>query len=192
MDSEGIEYIKSEKQAIIESLLFSVEEPLTQNQVDQCFAEKVDLAEICHELNRFYEATQTPLKIQNLANGYQIRVTDQYTDYMVKLESSRIQAKLTDSALEVLSIIAYKQPCTKSEIDSIRGVSSYLKTLLEKDLIEITGRVSGPGRPLLYGTTKKFLEYFGLNSLEALPRMKELEQIINEETGKEDQQNQTE
>ncbi len=185
-------YIKSEKQAIIESLLFSVEEPLTQDQVDQCFAEKVDLAAICHELNRFYETTQTPLKIQNLAKGYQIRLTDQYTEYMVKLKSSRIQAKLTDSALEVLSIIAYKQPCTKSEIDSIRGVSSYLKTLLEKDLIEITGRVSGPGRPLLYGTTKKFLEYFGLNSLEALPRMKELEQIINEETGKEDQQNQTE
>jgi len=192
MDSEGVKHIKSQEQAIIESLLFSVDDPLTQDQVDQCFEEKVDLPEICHTLNHFYEATGTPLTIQNIANGYQIRVTDQYTEYMVKLESSRIQAKLTDSALEVLSIIAYKQPCTKSEIDAIRGVNSYLKTLLEKDLIEIKGRVSGPGRPLLYGTTNKFLEYFGLNSLEALPRMKELEQIINEETGKEDKQDQAE
>ncbi len=192
MDSEGVKHIKSQEQAIIESLLFSVDDPLTQDQVDQCFEEKVDLPEICHTLNHFYEATGTPLTIQNIANGYQIRVTDQYTEYMVKLESSRIQAKLTDSALEVLSIIAYKQPCTKSEIDTIRGVNSYLKTLLEKDLIEIKGRVSGPGRPLLYGTTNKFLEYFGLNSLEALPRMKELEQIINEETGKEDKQDQAE
>jgi segregation and condensation protein B len=87
--------------------------------------------------------------------------------------------RLTRAALEILSIIAYKQPVTRSEIDAIRGVSSYLKTLLEKKLIEIRGRQNGPGRPLLYGTTSHFLEYFGLNSIRDLPSMKEVEEVVN-------------
>ena len=175
---------KTEKHSIVESLLFSVEEPLTQDQANLCFDENVELKTITDELNDFYIESNTSLKIQNLANGYQIMVTDQYQQYIQKLENSRAQSRLTDSALEVLSIIAYKQPCTKNEVDSIRGVNSYLKSLMEKDLIEINGRVSGPGRPLLYGTTNKFLKYFGLKSLDALPRMKELEEIINEEPEK--------
>jgi len=186
MDSENIILEKSEQQSIIEALLFSVEEPLTQDQVNNCFENEVELKSIIEQLNEFYIKTKTPLKIQNLADGYQVMVTDQYNDYLIKLNTSRAQSRLSDSALEVLSIIAYKQPCTKSEVDSIRGVNSYLKSLLEKDLIEIKGRVSGPGRPLLYGTTKKFLQYFGLDSLEALPRMKELEEIVNEESKKDE------
>ena len=186
MDSKDIILKKSEQQSIIEALLFSVEEPLTQEQVNNCFDEEIELRNIIDQLNDYYIKTKTPLKIQNLADGYQVMVTDQYNEYLIKLDNSRAQSRLSDSALEVLSIIAYKQPCTKSEVDSIRGVNSYLKSLLEKDLIEIKGRVSGPGRPLLYGTSKKFLQYFGLDSLEALPRMKELEDILNEETGKDE------
>ena len=156
MDSESMILEKSEHQSIIEALLFSVEEPLTQDQVSNCFDNDIDLKNIVDKLNDFYIKTKTPLKIQNLADGYQVMVTDQYNEFLVKLDNTRAQSRLSDSALEILSIIAYKQPCTKSEVDSIRGVSSYLKTLLEKDLIEIKGRVSGPGRPLLYGTTKNF------------------------------------
>lgn len=177
---------KRDIHSIIEALLFSVEDPLTQDQVSQCLEEEIDFPQIIAELNEFYQETNTPLKIQKLADGYQPMVTEKYNDFIAKLENSRTQSRLTDSALEVLSIIAYKQPCTKSEVDSIRGVNSYLKSLLEKDLIEIKGRVSGPGRPLLYGTSTKFLQYFGLESLDALPRMKELEEIINEEPGKND------
>ena len=187
MDQEGINLEKTEIHSIVEALLFSTEDMLTQDQANQCFDEEIDLKAIVADLNEFYKAGKSPLKIQNLAEGYQVMVTDQYTDYITKLDNTRTQSRLTDSALEILSIIAYKQPCTKSEVDAIRGVNSYLKTLLEKDLIDIKGRVNGPGRPLLYGTTKKFLEYFGLESLDALPRMKELEQILNEETGKNDE-----
>jgi len=177
---------KKEIHSIIEALLFSSEEPLTQKQAEQCLEEKIDLHTLTEELNAHYLANNTPLTIQNLAEGYRIMVSDKYNQYTSKLNSTKAQARLSDSAIEILSIIAYKQPCTKSEIDSIRGVSSYLKSLLEKKLIEIKGRVSGPGRPLLYGTTQKFLEYFGLESLDALPRMKELEEIINEEPRKND------
>ncbi|MBN2279895.1 MAG: SMC-Scp complex subunit ScpB [Candidatus Marinimicrobia bacterium] len=177
---------KTETHSIIEALLFSVEEPLTQEQVKDCIAKEIDLPSVIDDLNDFYARTNTPLIIQKVADGFQVMVTDRYNDYLIRLDHSRTQSRLSDSALEVLSIIAYKQPCTKSEVDSIRGVSSYLKTLLEKDLIEIKGRVSGPGRPLLYGTTKKFLKYFGLDSLDSLPRMKELEEIINEESQKDE------
>ncbi len=186
MDLQNMILEKSELQSIVEALLFSVEEPLTQGQVNNCFDEEIDLKSIVNQLNEFYIKSKTPLEIQNLAEGFQVMVTDHYNEYVRKLDNTRAQSRLSDSALEVLSIIAYKQPCTKSEVDSIRGVSSYLKTLLEKDLIEIKGRVSGPGRPLLYGTTKKFLQYFGLDSLEALPRMKELEEIVNEESKKDE------
>ncbi|MDO9548289.1 MAG: SMC-Scp complex subunit ScpB, partial [Candidatus Marinimicrobia bacterium] len=89
--------------------------------------------------------------------------------------------KLSKSALETLSIVAYKQPITRGDIDAIRGVSSYLKSLLEKNLIETKGRQEGPGRPLLYGTSSHFLEYFGLNSLQDLPKLKEIEEIMNVE-----------
>ncbi len=178
---------KTRNQAIVETLLFNIEEPVTQQHLEKCFDEPVDLDTLCDELNDFYKTTNTPLKIQYIAEGYQVMVKDTYIDYLVKIEKSNAQNKLTDSALEVLSIIAYKQPCTKSEIDAIRGVNSYMKTLLEKDLIEIKGRVSGPGRPLLYGTTGKFLEYFGLQNLDALPRMKELEELLSSETGKDEE-----
>jgi segregation and condensation protein B len=172
---------KKEIHTIIEALLFSVEGPLTEDQVNQCLEEEIDLVETVRQLNEFYRETQMPLEIQKLAEGYLVMVSDKYSPYLEKLDSSRAQSRLSDSALETLSIIAYKQPCTKSEVDTIRGVNSYLKTLLEKDLIEIKGRVSGPGRPLLYGTTTKFLEYFGLENLDALPGLKELEEIIHEE-----------
>ena len=174
---------KTKNHSIIEALLFSTDEALTEKQAQHCFDEPIDIERITRELNIFYRESGTSLQIQKLAEGYFVMVSAEYNEYVQKLNAHRIQSKLSDSALEVLSIIAYKQPCTKSEVDSIRGVNSYLRTLLEKDLIEIKGRVSGPGRPLLYGTTKKFLEYFGLESLEALPAMKELDEFRNEEPG---------
>ena len=97
---------------------------------------------------------------------------------MLKISS---QKKLTTSALETLSIIAYKQPVTKSEMESIRGVNCdyTVQKLLDKELVEIVGRKEGPGKPLLYGTSQKFMNYFGLKSIDDLPKLKDFEQVDN-------------
>jgi segregation and condensation protein B len=105
----------------------------------------------------------------------------EYDPWIRRLYQNRGKLKLSSSALETLAIIAYKKTVTRADIESIRGVNSdaTLKTLLEKSLVEVTDRQDGPGRPLIYGTTRYFLEYFGLNSLEDLPDLKELEEIFN-------------
>ena len=102
---------------------------------------------------------------------------------MQKLYKGRQASRLTQRALETLAIIAYKQPITKHEIENIRGVNvdGVVKTLLERNLVTIEGRQKAPGNPLLYGTTKYFLEYFGLKSLDALPKLKEIDELLKED-----------
>ncbi len=170
----------SEKHKIISALLFSADDPLTEKQVELCLQENIDLAAVCAELNTYYQQKEIPLEIHEIAGGYRLMVPKRYDNWISRLYQNRGTVKLTRSALETLSIIAYKQPVTKSDIDAIRGVSSYLKTLLEKNLIEIKGRLDAPGRPLLYGTTQHFLEYFGLSSIKDLPKLKEIEELLDE------------
>jgi len=169
-----------EKHKIVAALLFSATEPLTEEQVELCLQDEINLPTICSELNSYFQVTEMPLEIRAIAGGYRLMVPKSYDNWISRLYQNRGTVKLTRSALETLSIIAYKQPVTKSDIDAIRGVSSYLKTLLEKKLIEIKGRLDGPGRPLLYGTTPHFLEYFGLSSLKDLPKLKEIEELLDE------------
>ncbi len=174
----GIE--KTETHSIIEALLYSAEEPLTESHVELCLEKQVDLDKYIRELNQLYNEYKIPLVIQYIAKGYKILVSDKYNEVISRLYQRKGNVKLSSSALETLAIIAYKQPVTRIDIDAIRGVSSYLKTLLEKKLIEIKGRLDIPGRPLLYGTTNYFLEYFGLSNLSNLPRIKEIENIVKE------------
>ncbi len=171
----------SQTHRIVEALLFSAQEPLTQSQVELCFEESVPLDEIIDDINIYYEQEKTPVWVQKVSDGYRLMTREEYEPWIRRLYQNRGNVKLSKSATETLSIVAYKQPITRSEIDAIRGVSSYLKTLLEKNLIETKGRQEGPGRPLLYGTTFRFLEYFGLNSLQDLPKLKEIEEIMNME-----------
>lgn len=178
----------SQMHRIVQALLFTAQEPLTQSQVELCLQEKVNLDEIIAEISEYYEQEKMPIWIQQIGQGYRVITRAEYEPWIRRLYQDDGNVRLTRAALETLAIIAYKQPITRGEIDAIRGVSSYLKTLLEKKLIEIKGRQNGPGRPLLYETTSHFLEYFGLNSLQDLPSLKEIEEVVNVEISENDEE----
>ena len=122
-------------------------------------------------LNDVYEQTQRSFRVEQVAGGYQILTLPQFGDTLRKLHQKEIDAKLTKAAVETLAIIAYKQPIVRADVEAIRGVASgeTIRSLMEKHLVKIAGRAEIPGRPILYGTTKRFLELFGLNTLKDLP-----------------------
>lgn len=126
-------------------------------------------------LNDFYDSTKRSFHILEIAGGYQMYTRPQYAELVSKLDRTR-ESRLTQSALETLAVVAYRQPVTKAEIEKIRGVScdSPVKTLLERNLIHAAGRADSPGKPTLYSTTKEFLRFFQLNSVEDLPSMDEI------------------
>jgi len=171
----------SQTHKVVLALLFGASEPLTKSQVDVCLEEEVDLEQIIEDLNIYLESERLPVWIQNVSEGYRLMTRAEYETWLSRLFQNKGKLRLSRSALETLAIIAYKQPIPKSEIDAIRGVDTTLKPLVEKNLIKIVGRQDGPGRPLLYGTTTHFLEYFGLSSLKDLPQAKELTEIVSEE-----------
>ena len=117
-----------------------------------------------------------------IAGGYQFATLSDYAEWLGKLYKEQGRRKLSQSGVETLAIVAYKQPVTKAEIENIRGVNCdyVLKALLEKELLTVTGRAESVGRPLLYGTTKEFLKHFGLNDITDLPRPREIEEILGE------------
>lgn len=171
----------SQTHRVILALLFGATEPLTKAQADVCLEEDVALAQIVAELNTYLETEGLPVWIQYVADGYRLMTRAEYESWLNRLFQNKGKLRLSRSALETLAIVAYKQPITKNEIDTIRGVDTTLKPIVEKNLINIVGRQEGPGRPLLYGTTAHFLEYFGLASLNDLPRAKELMEITVED-----------
>jgi segregation and condensation protein B len=130
------------------------------------------------ELIQEYKVRNTGLLIVEIANGYQMVTNPEYAEWVKKFRSSHMSSRLSIPALETLAIIAYRQPIIRAEIEQIRGVNSdsAIRTLLEKRLIKILGRKEVPGRPFLYGTTREFLQYFGLKDLTELPTLKEFTQ----------------
>lgn len=128
------------------------------------------------QLNKVYNETGRSFRVEQLAGGYQIVTLPKYAQVLANLHKSRQSNKLTAAAMETLAIIAYKQPILRAEIEAIRGVSSgeTVRSLMEKHLVKIVGRAEEIGRPMLYGTTKQFLEVFGLASLKDLPNAGEL------------------
>ena len=166
---------------IIEALLFSNPKPLDQKMIDKIFPnEKINLSEIIIQLNEKYNNEDHAFEISMIAGGYQLISKKEYEYYIKLILDNTSKFKPSKPALDTLAIIAYKQPVSRNEIESIRGVDSsgVLKTLLTNDLIKISGRSNSPGKPLLYKTTKKFLEFFGLNDLTELPKLKEIKQLI--------------
>ena len=173
---------ESEIRNIIEALLFAASEPLTQSQINIVFAPEIyNLDEIVILLNKRYTLNKNSFVINKVAGGYQIVSRKEYNYYINKLLKKSNKLKLSMAAMDSLAIIAYKQPISRYEIEAIRGVDSsgVLKTLLSHDLIKIKGRDVGPGRALLYKTTIKFLEYFGLNRLSDMPKLKEISELID-------------
>jgi len=167
----------SEEIQIVEALLFASPGPLTQSRVNLIFeTDPPKLDEAVKELNRHYEKANRSFKIQMIAGGFQLTTLPEFDIWIKRMLDKSGKLALSTAALETLAIIAYKQPISRFNIESIRGVdcSGVIKTLLSKSLVRIKGRDEGPGRPLLYATTDKFLENFGVNRISDLPKLKEI------------------
>lgn len=167
----------TQNKSVLEALLFLSGEPVTLSAI----REVIDLPEpeikrLMNELVIQYRERNGGLFVAEIANGYQMVTNPGYSEWVIKFRSTQLSSKLSMPALETLSIIAYKQPLIKAEIEQLRGVNSdsAVKTLIEKRLIKVIGRKEAPGRPFLYGTTKDFLQYFGLKDLTELPTLKDL------------------
>lgn len=171
-----------EKTAILEALIFASEAPLTLERVSEIMSEtdKKEIIILIEALIRQYEVRGGGICLAEVAGGYQFRTRQDLAPWIQKLKAAR-PAMLSPAALETLAVIAYRQPLVKSEIDRIRGVdaSGALKGLLEKKLVRIVGRKDVPGKPIIYGTTKKFLEVFNLKDLSELPTLRELKDLQN-------------
>ncbi len=173
-----------EVKLIIESLLFAFDEPLRVERV-QRIMEGVPRSEIQKALDGLideYNTMDRSFSLIEVAGGYQFRTRAAYADWIKKLRKTR-QPRLAQASVETLAIVAYRQPIVRAEIEQIRGVDSggVLRGLFKKGLIRIIGKKDVPGRPILYGTSRRFLEFFGLKDLSNLPTLKELEEISEEE-----------
>ncbi|MTI32387.1 SMC-Scp complex subunit ScpB [Xanthovirga aplysinae] len=166
----------------IEALIFCSTTPVKIEEIRNCLAEmfqtdipEKDIKEALDALLKKYEAEEFPFQIFYLGGGYQFLTKPAYQASIRILLKQKSKRRLTTSQLETLAIVAYKQPVTKATIEQIRGVSCdyTIQKLLEKELISITGKAETIGRPLLYGTSAKFMEYFGINSLKDLPTPKD-------------------
>ncbi len=172
---------------IVESVIFASTEPLQIERITECVQrDSVDnafVAGVIESLNHKYETAGLSFRIIKIAGGYQFATLPQYDKWLSRLYKTKADRKLSQSSLEVLAIIAYKQPISRSEIEKIRGVNAdwTLRSLMEKNLATVVGREDAPGRPLLFGTTRQFLEHFGLNAISELPKLKEIEDIIRED-----------
>ncbi len=162
----------------IEALLFASEKPLSPEQIQEAFEENLGVQEVrraLETLKKEYIDGNRGFKLFEIAGGFQLVSDPRFSSYLKRFYQAREKKRLSQASLETLSVIAYRQPATRADIEFIRGVNvdGAIKTLLEKGLIRIVGRKEVPGRPMLYGTTKEFLEHFGMNSIKELPALTE-------------------
>ncbi len=180
-DNDQINMLKG----IIESLLFVSEKPVTIDQIKKVLDHltPTDIKELIKIINDEAQTKQSGLVVFEIAGGYQMLSNPKYASYLRSFFKTKHKEKLSKPALETLAIVAYKQPVTRGEIEIIRGVDSdgVVTHLVEKELIKIVGRKDVPGRPFVYGTTKLFLEYFGLRSLEDLPNLAEFPDLVKKQ-----------
>ena len=173
----------------IEALIFTAEQPITSDEIMACLKsvygwelKKDQLQEIIQQLKEKFLDEDSAFELIEIADGYQFLTKKEYHTVVNTLLQIKARKRLSTAALETLAIIAYKQPLSKSEIEHIRGVNCdySIQKLLEKELIIIQGKGDGPGRPLLYGTSKNFMDHFGLRSVKELPKLKDLHIADNE------------
>lgn len=169
-----------EAKSILEAALFIAGEPMNVDSLKKILdIDKVNTERMLRDLVTEYSLRNTGLLIVDVAEGFQMVTNPTCAPWVRKLLATAVPKKLTASSIETIAIIAYKQPIIKAEIEAIRGVNSdgVVKTLLERRLVNILGRKEAPGRPLLYGTTPEFLQYFGLKDLAELPTLKEFSEM---------------
>ncbi|MGM0587819.1 MAG: SMC-Scp complex subunit ScpB [Bacteroidota bacterium] len=177
--------------SVVEALVFASPEPVSSSKICKILAEadehiEVDPEEIetlIDKLNDRYEENGFAFYIQNVAGGYAFATKNRFYKWLSVFQHENAYRRLSQSAIEALAIVAYKQPITKPEVDHIRGVDSgyILRQLMEKELIQVSGRADAPGKPLLYKTTQYFLKHFGINSVKELPKPREIEEILSDD-----------
>jgi len=183
--------VESEEiKAIIENVLLAVDQPVSETQFKNLLGnavDKVTIKSVIEELIEDYNSRN--LQIVQVAEGYQLCTRHDYSEWVRKFLKFDKTTKLSQPSLDTLAIIAYKQPLTKAEVEEIRGVDSsgVVKTLLEKKVISPGGRKKVPGRPIMYRTTRKFLEYFGLRDLSDLPTLEDFKESALEDHAQSDQ-----
>ena len=174
-----------ELRGALEAVLFSVAQPMTIRTLSEVFGVTVhEVREAVEELRLEYIDTNRSFRIEDIAGGVQLLTLSRYDPWVRRMRRKEREGKLSAPALETLAVIAYKQPINKADLESIRGVNCAptLKTLLDRGLIQVAGREEGLGKPLLYGTTRRFLESFGISSIRELPQP-ELEKEMAEKLG---------
>ncbi|MEK6799482.1 MAG: SMC-Scp complex subunit ScpB [Planctomycetota bacterium] len=162
-------------EAIVEALLMSTDDPLPGSRIAQILGvgDANDVRRHVEALNERYQRCGASFRVESIAKGYQLLTLPSYHTWIQKLHKARSDSRLSSAALETLAVVAYKQPVIRANIEAIRGVAAgdMLLRLREMDLVRIVGRAEEIGRPLLYGTTNRFLEIFGLASLKDLPKL---------------------
>jgi segregation and condensation protein B len=172
-----------EKRSIAEALILASSEPIPVARlaklIPRCSPAKAKT--LVEELNAEYVAQQRAFEICEIAGGYQMRTHSEFANYLRQLQNTR-PLRLSNAALETLAIVAYRQPLTRAEVENVRGVDAgpVMRSLLERKLIKLAGHRDVPGHPMLYATTKRFLEVFGLARLDDLPTLRELEELVPE------------
>lgn len=177
--------------SVIESLIFASPKPISAEKLCEIIRqgeENLDLEpeavdSFVDKLNQRYEENGLAFGIRSVGGGFTYATRKKFDPWLSVLQHENAYRKLSQSAIETLAIVAYKQPITKPEVDEIRGVDSgyILRQLLEKVLIEVSGRLDAPGKPLLYETTNHFLQHFGINSIDELPKPREIEEILKDD-----------
>jgi len=174
MDREG-------QKRIVEALVLGAPEPVSAQKIAEVVPglETDDARALVAELGREYEDQGRAFEIWEVAGGYQLRTRPEYASYLRLLHRER-PLRLSRPALETLAVVAYRQPVTRAEIEAVRGVEAdaVLKSLLDRHLVRVAGHREVPGRPMLYGTTRRFLEVFGLTQLDDLPTLREMEELL--------------
>jgi len=177
--------------SVIEALIFSSPDPLPWQKIASIIKESEDeldldrpvITQIINQLNLRYEENDLSFRIEETGGGFTFVTRPRYHPWLSIYQHENAYRKLSQSAIEALAIVAYRQPVTKPEVDQIRGVDSgyILRQLLEKLLVKVSGRADSPGKPLLYKTTDHFLKHFGINSVNELPKPREIEDILSDD-----------
>ena len=172
---------KEKIKSVLESLMFVLGEPVSAKTAAELLSEPTaDIVKIFRDLAEEYEERGSGLRIREMDKCFQLCTNAENDDYIRMLCTPVKERRLSQSSLEVLAIIAYKQPVTKAQIDAVRGIRSdrVLESLMRRELVEERGRSSGIGRPYLYGTTRRFLEIFGFESLDDLPLIEDIDSLV--------------
>lgn len=177
--------------SVIEALIFASPEPISWEKLSSILKESEEeleldqqtVQQIVNQLNDRFEENDLSFRIEETGGGFTYVTQPRFHPWLSIFQHENAYRKLSQSAIETLAIVAYRQPITKPEVDSIRGVDSgyILRQLLEKMLVKVSGRADSPGKPLLYKTTAYFLKHFGINSVDELPKPREIDEILKDD-----------